>query len=232
MSISDMSVDVLKEHVEKAIEQWQNDELSQIAGIKSSDNIIGPKDELPNATNKDHPLNRFLFVVAGNIADIFGGDQRKFFYRQLCRFCKDWQAMIAEKNQAVGPPKTSKQEKNQELIVAKAEKREDTKSSKKTGEEEGDNDDDEDMVDIENLTLEQKREMFEEGVDITLGQIPKNVKQYFGQICFVKWSSQWLPALALSPFGVPPGGVRDQYLNMLDRVRPCNVLVTLTCRVR
>jgi hypothetical protein len=60
---------------------------------------------------------------------------------------------------------------------------------------------------------------FEEERDDILSQTPKHVKAVFGQMVLAGWSGKAYPALALSPFDVPPGSVREQWMTMFENVR-------------
>jgi hypothetical protein len=60
---------------------------------------------------------------------------------------------------------------------------------------------------------------FEEERDDILSQTPKHIKAVFGQMALAGWSGKAYPALALSPFDVPPGSVREQWMNMFENVR-------------
>jgi hypothetical protein len=60
---------------------------------------------------------------------------------------------------------------------------------------------------------------FEEERDDILSQTPKHIKAVFGQMVLAGWSGKAYPALALSPFDVPPGSVREQWMTMFENVR-------------
>jgi hypothetical protein len=61
--------------------------------------------------------------------------------------------------------------------------------------------------------------IFEENRDATLLQLPDRVKRMFGQIGFAKWCRAFVPALVVSPYDVPPGAVRDEWLDAFEKVR-------------
>eukprot|EP00523_Entomoneis_sp_CCMP467_P021672 CAMPEP_0168844242 /NCGR_PEP_ID=MMETSP0727-20121128/8639_1 /TAXON_ID=265536 /ORGANISM="Amphiprora sp., Strain CCMP467" /LENGTH=1384 /DNA_ID=CAMNT_0008897885 /DNA_START=92 /DNA_END=4244 /DNA_ORIENTATION=- len=50
-------------------------------------------------------------------------------------------------------------------------------------------------------------------------RLPSDVKILFGQVGFAKWGREALPALALSPYKVPPGAARDAWMNMFKRLK-------------
>uniref|UniRef100_A0A7S2YDY5 CW-type domain-containing protein n=1 Tax=Entomoneis paludosa TaxID=265537 RepID=A0A7S2YDY5_9STRA len=52
-----------------------------------------------------------------------------------------------------------------------------------------------------------------------MSKLPVEVKNLFGKIGFAKWGRDCLPALALSPYRVPPGAARDAWMNMFRRMR-------------
>jgi hypothetical protein len=60
---------------------------------------------------------------------------------------------------------------------------------------------------------------FEEERDDILSQTPEHIKAVFGQMVLAGWSGKAYPALALSPFDVPPGSVREQWMTMFENVR-------------
>ena len=63
-----------------------------------------------------------------------------------------------------------------------------------------------------------KKAEFEKERDEVLADVPDKVMSMFGQVCFAKWSSSYLPALVLNPYSVGPGSVRDLWLNMYKKV--------------
>ena len=62
------------------------------------------------------------------------------------------------------------------------------------------------------------KEGFERYRDNLLSRIPEDVKSRFREGGFSKWGRDWLPVLVLGPFDVPPGKVRDMWLNMFEKV--------------
>ena len=67
--------------------------------------------------------------------------------------------------------------------------------------------------------LEEKKRKFEEARDLILADVPDEVRGRFGEIFFTKWGKETLPCLAMNPYSVPPGNVRDTWLDMYDKVR-------------
>jgi hypothetical protein len=59
---------------------------------------------------------------------------------------------------------------------------------------------------------------FEARKNDILEQVPDEVKGRFRQLGFAKWSKSYLPILILSPFDVPPGPVRQQWMKMFENV--------------
>lgn len=93
-------------------------------------------------------------------------------------------------------------------------------------------------------TLEKARtdakQQFEQERDAILQCLPSEYKAMFGEVVFSKWKKSWLPCLVLSPYMVPPGPIRDQWMGMFNKVRtrphdmctsrtshPCTYLVAL-----
>lgn len=76
--------------------------------------------------------------------------------------------------------------------------------------------------------MEEKKRQFEEARDLILKDVPKEVKDRFGEIFFTKWGTQTLPCLAMNPYSVPPGNVRDTWLDMYDKVKAANRLKFMT----
>ena len=60
--------------------------------------------------------------------------------------------------------------------------------------------------------------LFEKGRDDIMARIPDDVKTGFLKLGFAKWGKEWLPVVQLSPFQVPPGSVRDQWMEMFNNV--------------
>lgn len=58
--------------------------------------------------------------------------------------------------------------------------------------------------------------LFEKGRDDIMARIPDDVKTGFLKLGFAKWGKEWLPVVQLSPFQVPPGSVRDQWMEMFN----------------
>lgn len=52
-----------------------------------------------------------------------------------------------------------------------------------------------------------------------LKSTPAEYKKMFGQIGFTKWNKVLIPVLILNPYHVPPGNVRQQWLDMHQKVR-------------
>lgn len=62
---------------------------------------------------------------------------------------------------------------------------------------------------------------------LTLDEVPESVKERFGQIYFSKWSKQTLPVLVMNPYSVPPGKVREMWVEMFNRVS--ELISHITC---
>ena len=64
-----------------------------------------------------------------------------------------------------------------------------------------------------------------------LKSTPADYKIMFGQIGFTKWNKILIPVLILNPFHVPPGNVRQKWLDMHQKVRDAVWLATYSGRV-
>jgi hypothetical protein len=54
-----------------------------------------------------------------------------------------------------------------------------------------------------------------------LEALSDSYKRKFGEIVFAKWKKEFLPALILSPFSVPPGPVRTLWMEKFEKVLIC-----------
>ena len=61
------------------------------------------------------------------------------------------------------------------------------------------------------------KEAFARYRDELLGRVPDDIKARFLEGGFCKWGKEWLPVLELGPFDVPPGPVRDMWLDMFAK---------------
>ena len=59
---------------------------------------------------------------------------------------------------------------------------------------------------------------FDEEKQGVMAQVPKENKALFNQVGFAKWGKGYLPAMAVSPYDVPPGDIRDQWMKMYQNV--------------
>jgi len=109
-----LSFDTLKDHVLQTIEMWERNELRSTARIESDDIILNASDVIPDSKNKQHPYNRFLGVVATDMVSIYGED-RKTFFRQLYRYSKQWQALIARNREKQSVPKQLRNRRAQKM---------------------------------------------------------------------------------------------------------------------
>jgi len=64
------------------------------------------------------------------------------------------------------------------------------------------------------------KQAFESDRDYVLGHLPDSVKEMFGQVGFYKFGKTYYGALVLNPYHAPygPGAVRDQWLEMFEKV--------------
>lgn len=68
------------------------------------------------------------------------------------------------------------------------------------------------------VDMETARREFEQERDEVMKQVPQRNKRLFNQVGFAKWGKTNLPAMALDPYSVPPGDIRDQWRKMFDNV--------------
>ena len=221
MSVSQISVDILKDYVVKAIEKWQKNDLLAEARLAADDLILDCVDDIPDPKDKDHPYNRFLYAVASDMVSVFGEGEKTFF-RQLCRYSKQWQELIS--------PQIDKISTTKKLTKTKAPKLEGNEAKEKPKKQptQGMQDFVEDRADAtigENnddgeapLTLDEKRKLFEEGKEAILAEVPNDAKARFGEIYFAKWGKQFLPVLVMNPYSIPPGAARKLWVDMFDNV--------------
>ena len=75
------------------------------------------------------------------------------------------------------------------------------------------------------------RKEFEREKEGIMAQVPDNCKELFHQVGFAKWGKGFLPAMAVSPYDVPPGDIRDQWMKMYQNVRTVCIgyMHTRTC---
>lgn len=80
------------------------------------------------------------------------------------------------------------------------------------------------------LDIDQLRKEFEEERDSIMAQVPEYNKKFFKQVGFAKWSKTYLPAMCLSPYAVPPGDIRDQWMKMFQNVSAIYVSAHSRCK--
>lgn len=221
MSANQVSDEILEEYVNQGIEKWLKGELFITAGIGENDMILTPGGNLPPDEDKGHIYNKFLGTVAEQMMGDFGlgTKEKKRFVKQLQSRSKRWQALIIPKCEEIAArmpsPVNGSSGKDSETNVKQEDMLPPEDSDKQFAKEtiiagnEGS---------LEK-NLDEKRKAFEKARDLILDEVPGHYKARFGQIYFAKWGKQTLPCLALSPYSVPPGGVRDNWLNMFDNVR-------------
>jgi hypothetical protein len=72
-------------------------------------------------------------------------------------------------------------------------------------------------------------QQWEQEQNSVLEQLPKHVKEMFGHMGIAKFSkSSFFPAIAMSPYDVPPGPIRENWFQMFHKVR-CSSLVASCC---
>jgi len=73
------------------------------------------------------------------------------------------------------------------------------------------------------------RKEFEKEVAAVMAQVPKRNQELFQQVGFGKWGKGFLPAMVVSPYSVPPGDIRDQWMKMYQNVRSSGVAYLFFC---
>lgn len=68
------------------------------------------------------------------------------------------------------------------------------------------------------LARQDAKTEFEEEKESILSKVPGNIQDLFGQLGFARWNKNFLPALILSPYSVPPGPARNIWLEMYHKV--------------
>mmetsp|Transcript_20040 Transcript_20040/g.55306 ORF Transcript_20040/g.55306 Transcript_20040/m.55306 type:complete len:656 (+) Transcript_20040:54-2021(+) len=71
---------------------------------------------------------------------------------------------------------------------------------------------------LENAKEEARREVEVDKEEI-LRLVPPDIQKMWGQVGFAKWNKSYLPALNLCPYDVPPGPVRQMWMDMFEKMR-------------
>jgi hypothetical protein len=80
---------------------------------------------------------------------------------------------------------------------------------------------------LEDGRADAKKEFEEERMKV-FDTLSESYKKMFGQIVFAKWRKESLPALILSPYNVPPGTVRNMWMDKFEKVRFVDIVSTIT----
>lgn len=243
MSIMNISEEILEDHLIKGINKWRQGDLFMSYGLSESDRILDPGAKPPDQAEKEHPFNKLLDSVSTDMAQEYGLDkrERKSVLRRMYQYNKRWAIVIAEKGGSdEGKTATPTKEANssREPIKKKAKRKEPEKKTekkkvvkKKAVKKKAENEKSEARPSQESSPpsnkynrkrKEDRRKGFEKARDLILEEVPVDVKDRFGKIYFGKWGKQVLPCLVMNPYSVPPGGVRDLWLEMYEKV--CNFI--------
>jgi hypothetical protein len=234
-NIEDWTVEVLRDHVQQGIDQLKRGDLyMEPCHLSETDIILDDNEDPPLTSDKSHKYNKLLDQIASNIVAALKMDNKKKFKRsivkQLQTFNKEWAALIKTgssgggTHDATGTPKetkikAAKKKKSSKTAVQEQEVLDESMLEEEADESEEDPlEDDLEQIDED---LAEKKDLFEQGRDDILEDVPDSVKARWGQICFTKWSKDYLPCLSLSPFDVPPGPARNVWLDMYDKVSTC-----------
>jgi hypothetical protein len=218
MAATEISDEVLTNQVTQGIEKWRRGELFMTIGVGEEDPILEPGATVPDPSKKDHHFNKFLNSVASVIAQEFflGRGERKSILQKLNSNADKWKELIVANAPS---PKKTKVKKDPPPIMNDA-LLESTKSPEKQQIEVAEpTTNPADAKERMDTRLDEKRRNFEEARDTIMADVPDLVKERFGKIFFSKWGKNHLPCLAMNPYSVPPGGVRDMWLDMYDKVR-------------
>mmetsp|Transcript_23674 Transcript_23674/g.55871 ORF Transcript_23674/g.55871 Transcript_23674/m.55871 type:complete len:987 (-) Transcript_23674:1196-4156(-) len=71
---------------------------------------------------------------------------------------------------------------------------------------------------LEGAREDARRELEDEKEEI-FRRVPRNIQGMWGQVGFAKWNKSYLPVLNLSPYDVPPGPVRQMWMEMFEKMR-------------
>lgn len=232
MAATEISDDVLEDHVKQGIEKWKTGDLYMSVGVKETDKILNPGDSIPEKTDKNHPFIKFLDYIALDISRTFvlERSEKKSILRRLQSKSEKWRGLIAPTSKET---KSSRPEQKQIEKETNNTPMTDLSAQYSSHDREGQSEREEpslpaDAKEFPNTSLEEDRRKFEEARDLILADVPESVKDRFGEICFAKWGREVLPVLVLSPYSVPPGGVRDKWLAMYFKTKRRNRLQFMT----
>lgn len=230
MTATQISDEVLEAYVQEGLAKLRRGDLWIAFHLHEDDVIMEGGNKEPDPSDKASNYYKFFDSVACDIATNFVLDKKdkKRIRQKLHTKWKRWQELIVPEDVATKP--ASPQKVKSVKKSPKLKKEEDpvaTSSPPKKDDANNDNNLVKEETPISrakrfNESLEEKKRQFEEARDLILAEVPHEVKDRFGKIYFTKWGKQILPCLAMNPYSVPPGSVRDMWLDMYDKVRMKN----------
>ena len=244
---SQLTVEELRDHVHRGLDSLRKGEYFTEFGLSEDEIILEKGAKLPDKSDKRSLFHAFLNAVATDFVKVHGGGKRKKKFikevvDRLQAFQDQWAALILGKkgdtDTAAVDGGVGVAEESNGAGVEKATRKPAKKPSKKRKlkEESIDSDGDEELLDDKPAAKKEsvprkvrdaasqarwlkRKADSEKARDSVLDEIPENVKQKFGQICFSRWRKQdMLPVLVMSPFSVPPGDVRETWFDMYREV--------------
>ncbi|KAL7566711.1 hypothetical protein ACA910_017767 [Epithemia clementina (nom. ined.)] len=129
-----------------------------------------------------------------------------------------------DKKAKAGAKKGKKAKAQKKTAAKKTGTKEATKSSAKKTTAKDDKMDQGKKEKLLKLAIQDAKDEFEDEKATILATVPSTIQAMFRQIGFAKWNKNFLPALILSPYDVPPGPARsiwmDMYRKMQENSRP------------
>eukprot|EP00339_Tiarina_fusa_P000689 CAMPEP_0117006428 /NCGR_PEP_ID=MMETSP0472-20121206/6659_1 /TAXON_ID=693140 ORGANISM="Tiarina fusus, Strain LIS" /NCGR_SAMPLE_ID=MMETSP0472 /ASSEMBLY_ACC=CAM_ASM_000603 /LENGTH=939 /DNA_ID=CAMNT_0004707889 /DNA_START=241 /DNA_END=3060 /DNA_ORIENTATION=- len=243
--VENWTADDFRPHIDEMINQLRAGELFTANGLTEDDAILAHNENAPPRNKKSHKFNVLLEAVAMKLVKENGLEKKakKNIFKHLHKFSEEWANAIKMNPPKGSPtqhslqlqPKIEEPELDDDAPVDDA----DTPTERMEQEHVEDDDEDLQVQDTHNnsgtavsrpLTEKERLQkgIFERERDEILRDIPEEVKARFGQIMFSKWSNSYLPVLVMNPFKVPPGGVRDLWYSMHDKVKSAGRLDSMT----
>ncbi len=224
MTATQISDEVLESYVKEGLEKLRRGDLWISFHLQENDVIFEGGNSEPDPNDKGSNYFKFFDSVAADIATNFVLDKKdkKRIRQKLHSKWRRWQEFIAPAvpDAKLPSPKKIKSVKKAVTKIKKEEETFDHSMESSMGLDKVLAEDETPTDEVEQLSksLEEKKRKFEEARDLILADVPQEVKARFGKIFFTKWGKQTLPCLAMNPYSVPPGNVRDMWLDMYDKV--------------
>jgi hypothetical protein len=231
------TIDSLRVHVRRGLDRFFLGQYFTEYGLAEDAKLI-PDDvkeddlEASGITNKHHPFQIFLKAVASEIVKEKGetkGRKKRIreYLEVLQAFQDEWidyiRKNMRKKIQAIAPPSqeaANAAEDGERKKKGKRGPRGPYKKRKKKEQEEAASPPAHSPAPKRQkvIDIDAARKEFEIEKEAILAKVPARNKQMFNKVGFAKWSKNYLPAMALSPYSVPPGDIRDQWMKMYQNV--------------